>query len=334
MTMESFMMSNGTTTPQSYHDGHIGDGQIDAFKMNHLDQQIIAFHQQSLQRDFTFNEKLHLRDVLYSIIAPMFPMCGLYVVGSSLNGFGNDKSDLDLCLMVTNRDIDQQTDAVTVLSSIMRALQKARNVSENNLILAKVPILRIVFSAAHSHLTVDLNANNSVAIRNTHLLNFYSKADCRRRGINDANRSSFTSYSLVLMVIHYLQCGTQPPVLPSLQKLYPAVFSDANICRLNVAAPLMPALESQWKSGNNQCFLGELLLGFFRYYAHDFNFDTDAISVRLGHRVNGVWWQGMNRRTITCRNGIASALKSRSRCLILPILCTMNEFSEPSKNHL
>lgn len=28
----------------------------------------------------------------------------------------------------------------------------------------------------------------------------------KRKGINDANKSSFTSYSLVLMVIHYLQC--------------------------------------------------------------------------------------------------------------------------------
>lgn len=32
-------------------------------------------------------------------------MCGLYIVGSSLNGFGNNKSDMDLCLMITNRDV-------------------------------------------------------------------------------------------------------------------------------------------------------------------------------------------------------------------------------------
>jgi len=32
-------------------------------------------------------------------------VCGLYIVGSSLNGFGTNRSDMDLCLMVTNRDV-------------------------------------------------------------------------------------------------------------------------------------------------------------------------------------------------------------------------------------
>uniref|UniRef100_A0A915CXD7 Polymerase nucleotidyl transferase domain-containing protein n=1 Tax=Ditylenchus dipsaci TaxID=166011 RepID=A0A915CXD7_9BILA len=97
-------------------------------------------------------------DMLYYAISPMFPMCGLYVVGSSLNGFGNDKSDMDLCLMITNRDIDQRNDAVVVLSSIMRTLQNTRIVADQQLILAKVPILRIKFSGAFSDITVDLNA--------------------------------------------------------------------------------------------------------------------------------------------------------------------------------
>lgn len=35
----------------------------------------------------------------------MYVVCGLYVVGSSLNGFGNNSSDMDLCLMITNQDV-------------------------------------------------------------------------------------------------------------------------------------------------------------------------------------------------------------------------------------
>lgn len=42
----------------------------------------------------------------------------------------------------------------------------------------------------------------------------------KRHGINSANHSSLTSYSLVLMAIHYLQCGVKVPILPSLQHLY------------------------------------------------------------------------------------------------------------------
>lgn len=33
-----------------------------------------------------------------------------------------------------------------------------------------------------------------------------------------------SSYSLILMVMHYLQCVSDPPILPNLQKLYPDWF--------------------------------------------------------------------------------------------------------------
>ncbi|KAI1729661.1 cid1 family poly A polymerase domain-containing protein [Ditylenchus destructor] len=273
------------------------NGRTDISKKDILSEQIEAFHQSVEQTEETLTRKLHLRDMLYYAISPIFPMCGLYIVGSSLNGFGNNKSDMDLCLMITNRDIDQRSDAVVVLSSIMRTLQTTGFIAEQQLILAKVPILRIKFTSKYSDITVDLNANNSVAIRNTHLLCYYSSFDSRvrslvsvvkewakRRGINDANRSSFTSYSLVLMVIHYLQCGICPPVLPSLQDLYPKFFdSKADVRSLNVSIPLRPPKSEVW-NGDNKSSLGELLLGFLQYYASNFNFDTDAISIRLGRK--------------------------------------------------
>lgn len=62
-------------------------------------------------------------------------MSGLYIVGSSLNGFGGNNSDLDICLMLTCKEVrvidliytfkeifgylfqvDQRTDAVQILS--------------------------------------------------------------------------------------------------------------------------------------------------------------------------------------------------------------------------
>lgn len=66
---------------------------------------------------------------------------------------------------------------------------------------------------------IDLNVNNSVGIRNTQLLNCYSRLDWRvaplalavkawaeHHGINQAKFMTLSSYSLVLMLIHYLQC--------------------------------------------------------------------------------------------------------------------------------
>jgi DNA polymerase sigma len=38
----------------------------------------------------------------------------------------------------------------------------------------QVPILRITFKPPYAGIIVDLNTNNSVAIRNTHLLYYYS----------------------------------------------------------------------------------------------------------------------------------------------------------------
>jgi len=92
----------------------------------------------------------------------------------------------------------------------------------------------------------------------------------KRRNINNASQSSFTSYSLVLMVIHYLQCGANPPVLPSLQMLYPKRFSEKiDVRLLNVSQPLDP-LPSQVWNFDQRLSLGELLLGFLHYYAYEF----------------------------------------------------------------
>lgn len=61
-----------------------------------------------------------------------------------------------------------------VLSSVMRTLKTTMLVVDQQLIPAKVPILRIKCGGAFSDIVVDLNVNNSVAIRNTHLLCYYS----------------------------------------------------------------------------------------------------------------------------------------------------------------
>ncbi|KAK6032962.1 PAP/25A associated domain protein [Ostertagia ostertagi] len=273
--------------------------QFEISEMDVLSEEIWHYHNSVTQSEKMLNRKLHLRDMLYYSICPVFPMCGLYVVGSSLNGFGNNTSDMDLCLMITNKDLDQKTDAVVVLNMILSTLQHTEWVSHQKLILAKVPILRIKFAPPFSDITVDLNANNSVAIKNTHLLCYYSSFDWRvrplvsvvkewakRKGINDANRSSFTSYSLVLMVIHYLQCGTEPGVLPSLQQMFPRRFANkCDVRTLNVTLPLEPPTASEWQYADKST-LGELLIGFLDYYANKFDYDRDAISVRLGKRID------------------------------------------------
>lgn len=89
--------------------------------------------------------------------------------------------------------------------------------SNVEIISAKVPILK--FHDHERNLNVDLNCNNSVGIRNTHLLRCYASLDwrlkplvlivklwARSNNINDAKNMTISSYSLALMVIHFLQC--------------------------------------------------------------------------------------------------------------------------------
>lgn len=95
-----------------------------------------------------------------------------------------------------------------------------------------MPIIK--FHDCYNHIDCDLNVNNHNGIRNTHLLKYYSEIDWRVRplvlqikhwakfhNINDAAQQTISSYSLVLMVIFYLQCVCKPSILPVLQQIYP-----------------------------------------------------------------------------------------------------------------
>uniref|UniRef100_A0A0A9ZCX4 Uncharacterized protein n=1 Tax=Lygus hesperus TaxID=30085 RepID=A0A0A9ZCX4_LYGHE len=231
--------------------------------------------------------KIRLWEFLYMIIRAYFPRYGLYLVGSSLNGFAMDSSDVDLCLMIHNIEIDQRTDAQMYLGSICGLLATFPFIDELKLIHAKVPLLK--FKDIGHGLNVDLNCNNSVGIRNTHLLHGYSQLDWRVKplvilvklwaqfhNINDAKCMTLSSYSLSLMVLHFLQCGVRPAILPCLQKLYPEKYNPSkNIGLIHITEEIQP-----YKNDNNQT-LGELFLQFFQYYTH-FDFAEDALSVRMG----------------------------------------------------
>uniref|UniRef100_A0A0N5C7Q4 PAP-associated domain-containing protein n=1 Tax=Strongyloides papillosus TaxID=174720 RepID=A0A0N5C7Q4_STREA len=274
-------------------------GQLFISQMDSLSERIYDFHTSVMQSQAHLNRKLYLRDMIYYTICPLFPTSGLYIVGSSLNGFGNNGSDMDLCLMLTNRELDQRRDAVAILNAIKTKMSSIDWIRDLHLIVAKVPILRITFNAPFSNITVDLNANNSVAIKNTHLLCAYSNFDWRvrplvsavkewakRRGINDANQSTFTSYSLVLMCLHYLQCGLDTPILPSLQELYQDRFSNkCDVRNLNVVVSLEKPTKDVWPH-ESKATLGELLIGFLKYYAETFDFENDVISIRCGKRLS------------------------------------------------
>uniref|UniRef100_A0A915E549 PAP-associated domain-containing protein n=1 Tax=Ditylenchus dipsaci TaxID=166011 RepID=A0A915E549_9BILA len=105
------------------------------------------------------------------------------------------------------------------------------------------------------------------------------KAWAKKHKINSARDNTLSSYSLVLMVIHYLQSGVQPPVLPFLQQEYPELFNKyLDVNELDYTRGSVFS-KQRFQNNNGQHHLSELLIGFFNYYAYKFNFKTDKVSI-------------------------------------------------------
>ncbi|XP_029431431.1 poly(A) RNA polymerase GLD2 isoform X1 [Rhinatrema bivittatum] len=252
-----------------------------------LSQQVLELFQSCQQQACDLKKKNACRAELQREIQQLFPLSRLYLVGSSLNGFGTRSSDADLCLVVQEEPVNQKTEARHILSLVQKHFSTRLSYIERpQLIRAKVPIVK--FRDKVSGVEFDLNVNNVVGIRNTFLLRTYAHTENRVRplvlvvkkwashcGINDASRGTLSSYSLVLMVLHYLQTLPEP-ILPSLQKMYPEHFNPTMQLDLVHQAPctIPPYLS---KNGST---LGDLFVGFLKYYATEFDWSKMMISVR------------------------------------------------------
>ncbi|NWQ74252.1 GLD2 polymerase, partial [Columbina picui] len=286
-----------------------------------LSQQVLELFQVCQQRTCDLNRKELCRTELQREIRQIFPQSRLFLVGSSLNGFGTCSSDGDLCLVIKEEpvntsffffniilQVNQKTEARHVLSVLQKlfSTKLAGYIQRPQLIRAKVPIVKFrdkfSFLFTNSCVEFDLNVNNVVGIRNTFLLRSYAYIENRVRplvlaikkwarfhDINDASRGTLNSYSLVLMVLHYLQTLPEP-VLPSLQKKYPESFDPTMHLHLvhQIPTTIPPYLSRNGSS------LGDLLIGFFKYYATEFDWSHQMISVREAKaipRPDGTEWR-------------------------------------------
>lgn len=85
----------------------------------------------------------------------------------------------------------------------------------------------------------------------------------QHNNINDARNMTISSYSLVLMVIHFLQFAVTPVILPCLHKEYPEKFqTQQEIHNID----MIENLGMGWQSDNKQT-LGELFMKFLEYYS-------------------------------------------------------------------
>ena len=154
--------------------------------------------------------------------------------GSSVTTLATLGSDLDLSVNLPLRGPDaaarrkSEQKTVKALAGMMR--RDPAFVTTQAIPNARVPIVRSTTSVGG--LQCDLSIGNELATLNSRLLRAYVLADhrvrplalvvrawakARKLTISEGHKEGVTSYALLLLLLSYLQCQAQPPVLPVLQ---------------------------------------------------------------------------------------------------------------------
>ncbi|KAG8548395.1 hypothetical protein GDO81_025576 [Engystomops pustulosus] len=241
----------------------------------HNREQILIYLERFIRKEFNGNARLCL-------------------FGSSKNGFGFRDSDLDICMTIEGHENAEKLNCKEIIEGLAKVLK--RHPGLKNILpitTAKVPIVK--FEHRESGVEGDISLYNTLAQHNTRMLATYAAIDPRvkflgytvkffakRCDIGDASRGSLSSYAYILMVLYFLQ-QRDPPVIPVLQEIYDGrviprrmvdgwnAFFFENTEELRSRCPLL---------GRNTESLGELWLGFLRFYTEEFDFKENVISIR------------------------------------------------------
>ncbi|EER18371.1 caffeine-induced death protein 1, putative [Perkinsus marinus ATCC 50983] len=219
----------------------------------------------------------------------------VHAFGSAINGFWTPHSDVDVCIQVPGHQT--RAEQIVLLRKLATSLARVTTHFVEPRFSARIPIIHWAPKVPGSMLATDISVNNTLAVVNSRLIGAYMEIDprlrplgiavkywCKARGINDRSRGTLSSFSLILMMIHFLQ-RRPAPVLPSLQDLalqhnMPPLYVQGVDCRF-ATDPKMIAedLDYQCKEngGRNTESVGFLLHEFFRYYGYMYKFGNIAI---------------------------------------------------------
>jgi len=224
--------------------------------------------------------------------------------GSAVNGFWSPNSDIDVCVQIPGcRTRGSQVEALRKIASCLHSISTHYIEPRFG---ARVPIIHWA-PRKEGYLACDISINNNLAVVNSRLVGAYSNIDDRMiylgmalkhwaklRGINDRSRGTLSSFSIVLMLIHFLQ-KRNSPILPSLQDLALELNESPSYCLGSdvrfMSDPRIIEQEMQrlqGARGPNMDSLGQLLHDFFRYYGHEYKQGIIGIrDLRAFHSVSG-----------------------------------------------
>ena len=154
--------------------------------------------------------------------------------GSAVTGFWTPESDVDVCIQVSNSQGGKSgtLGALKLLASELR--KRPGTLTLQPIYTGKVPIIKWRYidrdNSSQKQVAIDVSVNNLLAVRNSELLRTYAQCNeplmrplvlgikllARSRGMNNRAAGTLSSFSLVLMLISYLQ-QRRPTLLPDLQ---------------------------------------------------------------------------------------------------------------------
>ncbi|KAL0937538.1 poly(A) RNA polymerase Cid11 [Colletotrichum truncatum] len=222
----------------------------------------------------------------------------VHLFGSSGNLLCSDDSDVDICITTPWKEME----GVCMIANLLakKGMEKVVCISA-----AKVPIVKIW--DPELGLACDMNVNNTLALENTRMVRTYVEIDprvrplamivkywARKRIVNDAAfGGTLSSYTWICLIIGFLQLR-DPPVLPSLHQRQ----NQRLLKKGGQESAFADDLDKLRGFGDkNKSSLGELLFQFFRFYAHEFDYEKHAISIRLGRKLpkqEKGWHIGLN----------------------------------------
>ncbi|KAK0406985.1 hypothetical protein QR680_018930 [Steinernema hermaphroditum] len=274
-------------------------------KLTALDEKIRRYVEEHTAPDKELELKETVRQELIKCARNIFKYATLVMTGSTAQMLCDKGGDLDLSLCVSDNDgcfptglaaVSEILDDFHVELTVNRPIEM---ICFSRYIQATVPIIRLALNDMYNDLDVDITCNSTNVFYTNHLVQHYVLFDDRVRplvmavkswgrkvDVLDSQHGKLNSFTLTMMVIHFLQCVVSPPILPNLCALFPSVFQAEKVPLHRF--PLyhdncIPNLKK--RLAQNHLSVAELLLGFLIYYA-DFQFDLHAIYVRLGKRVD------------------------------------------------
>jgi DNA polymerase sigma len=241
----------------------------------------------------------HVVDALKALFSKDLPDAEYHVFGSSANGFSEPGSDVDITIQVSDAMVERfgnltKHELVKAVFGCVRDITSAgkdpRIVFIETVQHARIPIVKL----SVSNIQCDLSINNILPVFNTRLLASYAQLDQRvvklvhslkkwakKHQVHGATNGHLSTYSFTLMAIFFMQAKGVYPSLQALAKertVHEDVDTGATY-DVSLALPGSDVVREKMEQRPDQ---NVTLRDFLLFYAEEFKWGSNVISVRLG----------------------------------------------------